>query len=55
MTARQEDALNKEREKISEIRELLDGVMYYSDPLTDKEFEKIRAAYDAVCSANDRL
>ena len=55
MTIRQMNAVEKTRGLIREIRELLDGVMYYSDPLTDDEFKKVREAYDLVCKANDKL
>ena len=55
MTNRQERALQTVRAKIRDIRGLLDGVMYYSDPLTDDEFKKVREAYDLVCKANDKL
>ena len=55
MTVRQINAVEQARGKIREIRELLDGVMYSSDPLTDAEFKKVREAYDLVCKANDRL
>ena len=55
MTTRQEMALSQARVKISEIRQLLDDVMYYSDPLTEGEFKKVREAYDFICKANDKL
>ena len=55
MTPRQKNALNTVREKIKEIRVLLDGVMYYTDPLNDSEFKRIREAYDCVCQAADKL
>ena len=55
MTPRQKNAINAAREKIKEIRVLLDGVMYYTDPLTDSEFKRIREAYDLICKANDKL
>lgn len=55
MTFRQEKAVEKAKEKIGEIRNLLDEVMYYSDPIEDREFNKVREAYNLICSANDQL
>ena len=55
MTPRQKNAINAAREHIKEIRVLLDGVMYYTDPLNDSEFKSIREAYDYVCQAADKL
>ena len=55
MTVRQENDLQKARNMISGLRALLDGVMYYGEPLTDTEFARVRAAYDKVCEANDKL
>lgn len=55
MTPVQENILNKVREEIETMREQLDWVMYRSEPLTDREFKKIRKAYDLVCKANDNL
>lgn len=55
MTAQQERELRIVRERISEIRNILDGVMYYSDPITEEERKKIREAYDLICKANDKL
>lgn len=55
MTFRQQKAIEKAKEKIEEIRNLLDEVMYYSDPLGDKEFNKVREAYKNICAANDEL
>ena len=47
--------LNKVREEIETMRNQLDWVMYRSEPLPDKEFKKIREAYDLICQANDKL
>jgi len=55
MTARQENNLNKVRELLKDARNLLDGVMYGGDPLTDAEFKKVRGCYDKICEANDKI
>jgi hypothetical protein len=51
MTPVQENMLNKVREEIQVMRNQLDWVMYRSEPLSNKEFNKIREAYDLVCKA----
>lgn len=55
MTGRQENNLNKVRELLKDVRNLLDGVMYGGDPLTDAEFKKVRGCYDKICEANDKI
>ena len=55
MTPVQENMLNKVREGIDTMRNQLDWVMYRSEPLSDKEFKRIRKAYDLICKANDKL
>lgn len=55
MTPVQQNMLNKVCEEIETIRFQLDWVMYRSEPLPDREFKKIREAYDFVCQANDKL
>lgn len=55
MTINQINAIEQARGKIREIRELLDGVMYYSEPITKEEYKRVREAYDLVCKANDAL
>lgn len=47
--------MSKAQEKINELRNLLDDVMYRTDPLPSKEQERIREGYDLVCKANDKL
>lgn len=34
---------------------MLDDVMYRMMPLSDNEFKKVRACYDKICEANDKL
>ena len=55
MTARQENNLNKVRELLKDARNLLDGVMFGGDPLTDAEFKKVRGCYEKICEANDEI
>lgn len=55
MTARQENNLHKVRALLKDARTLLDGVMYGGDPLSDNEFKKVRACYDKICEANDKI
>ena len=55
MTPRQEIILQKVRECIKDARTMLDDVMYRSDGLSDKERSRVRAAYDKICEANDKL
>lgn len=55
MTGRQENNLNKVRALLKDARNLLDGVMYGGDPLTDAEFQKVRGCYDKICEANDKI
>lgn len=55
MTARQENNLNQVRALLKQARNLLDGVMYGGDQLTDAEFKKVRGCYDGICAANDQI
>ena len=55
MTARQENNLNQVRALLKQARNLLDGVMYGGDPITDAEFQKVRGCYDKICEANDMI
>ena len=55
MTYEQEKQVAKVRQVIASAREMLDSVMYYSDPISDAEHEKLREAYDLLCKANDKL
>ncbi len=55
MTPRQEIMHNRAVALLSDARDILDDIMYRSDPLTDGEFGKIREAYDLICKANDKL
>lgn len=56
MTYKQEQVILKTREKIKEIRHMLDDIMYYSnEPLDDRDRMKISDAYKSICTANDLL
>ena len=55
MTRTQENEIRKVRERIQEIRNILDAIMYYSEPLSEKDFVVIRESYDLICKANDKL
>lgn len=55
MTSRQEYILGKVREQIHTIRQMLDDVMYRTDPLTPEEHKRVRECYDLLCQANDKL
>lgn len=55
MTRKQEYILGKAKEKINELRMLLDDVMYRTEPLSDSEHKRVRESYDLICKANDKL
>lgn len=56
MEVREQIILNRVKEKITEIRGLLDFVMYGNDgKITDEEFVRIKESYDLICKANDKL
>lgn len=47
--------MSKVQEKINELRNMLEDVMYHTDPLSNEELHKVREGYDLVCKANDKL
>jgi len=47
--------MTKVQEQIKNVRAMLDDVMYYTDPLPENEFKKVREGYDLICQANDKL
>lgn len=56
MTRLQEQAILKSKEKIQEIRIMLDCAMYHSsEELEDSVKLRVRNAYDLICKANDLL
>lgn len=57
MTLNQQRQVAKVRDHINDVRVILDGIMYGEEGwcLNDKEFERIRKAYDLICEANDAL
>lgn len=55
MTPRQKYIMEKAKEQFDGLRALLDDVMYRTDDLPDKEFNKIRSAYNDLCAIYDKL
>ncbi len=55
MTNQQIALILEAQRKIEDLRGILDCVMYYSEPLSKNEYEKVREAYDLICKANDKL
>ena len=55
MTFGKEKQIQDVRNKIEEIRNILDDVMYGSPYISEKEYKPIREAYDLICKANDKL
>ena len=55
MKSSQLHQVSQVREKLMGCRVLLDSLMYGNDPVNDNEFNKLRAAYDLICQANDAL
>lgn len=55
MTTSQRSQIGKAIERLNAIRQLLDGVMYYSEPITDEEHGKVRECYDGLCEVTDKL
>lgn len=56
MTTEQHILINGAIEAIRLARQRLDEAMYHLEPkMTDKEFKKVRDAYNLICKANDKL
>ena len=56
MTTEQHQLIVKERDLIKQTRQLIDSAMYYTEPkMSEREFSRVREAYDALCSSNDLL
>lgn len=55
MTISQEKQIQDVRNKIKDIRTILDNVMYGAPYITESEYKPIREAYDLICKANDKL
>lgn len=47
--------LNDVSDRLSEVREILDGLMYGGDEIDDVEYFRLRCVYDSVCAAMDGL
>ena len=55
MTNEQQHKVSQVREVITVAREILDSIMYGSDPISNVEHEKLREAYDLLCKTNDTM
>ena len=55
MTHIHSQLLMEAHSQIEQLRETLDNIMYYTDPLEEEEYQTVRRAYDLVCKANDEL
>jgi hypothetical protein len=55
MSNEQQIMLQKVGNKLKEVRNILDDIMYRMMPLSDSEHKKIREGYDLICKANDKL
>ena len=56
MTSKQVDCVRNAIKSIQTARKWLDMAMYYSgEEMPEKEFKKVREAYECLCSANDKL
>lgn len=56
MTRRQEQFINDAKKNLEQARQWLDIAMYYSgEEMPEKDFEKVRNAYDKICSSIDSL
>ena len=56
MSPEQHQLIVRARDLIKEARRMLDSAMYYTEPkMSEREFSRVREAYDALCSSNDLL
>ena len=56
MTTKQAMLVNEAIKCLQSARKWLDQAMYYSgEEMPEKDFKKVREAYDLICSANDKL
>lgn len=56
MTRNQEMCIMEAVESLQTARKWLDQAMYYSDEImAEDDFKKVRAAYDTICNAIDKL
>lgn len=54
MTANQITQLRKVINKLNDIRQTLDEVVY-SEPISDMEYGQVRECYDMICEVIDKL
>ena len=50
-----DERLRQVRQGVSDLRALLDEMMYCGGPVDLEVFHHLRIAYDKVCEANDEL
>lgn len=56
MTQQQYNELRRAKNKISDIRTILDNVMYRMTPtIPDEDYDRIREIYNLLCQAHDKL
>ena len=56
MTPKQHYLISEAVKSIQSARKWLDQAMYYSgEEMPEKDFQRVREAYDLVCKANDKL
>ena len=56
MTTKPAMCVNEAIKCLQSARKWLDQAMYYSgEEMPEKDFKKVREAYDLICSANDKL
>ena len=56
MTPKQHYLISEAIKCLQSARKWLDQAMYYSgEEMPEKDFKKVREAYDLICSANDKL
>ena len=55
MTKQQQTCIDNAIKNLQTARKWLDQAMYYSGDIPDSEHTKLRAAYDKICEAIDKL
>ena len=56
MTPQQHQCIDHAIKNIQEARKWLDQAMYYTEPqMPEKEFERVRKAFNFLCKSNDQL
>ena len=55
MTALQDHKVRMVIQSLTDARQMLDNIMYGEPSISDEEYNKLRACYDKICEANDKL